>query len=103
MRDRGTQGATSVVQLQLAWEFQTSYWIKCAPAVVNDLVLIGSADGFLYCIDADSARLVWRLDVGVIEGSDVIYSAPCVANDGVIVGSKDRAVYCLALDDGNLR
>lgn len=46
------------------WTFFTDAPIRLAPMVADGRVYIGSDDGYAYCLDAASGRLVWKLRAG---------------------------------------
>ena len=46
------------------WRFYTEGPVRFAPVVVEDRVLFGSDDGFLYCLDADDGSLRWKFRGG---------------------------------------
>ncbi|MHC4681141.1 MAG: outer membrane protein assembly factor BamB family protein, partial [Planctomycetota bacterium] len=43
-----------------AWTFTAGARIDSPPTVASGLVVFGSADGWVYCLDADSGALAWR-------------------------------------------
>jgi outer membrane protein assembly factor BamB len=43
------------------WKFFTEGPVRCAPACANGRVYAGSDDGYLYCLDAQTGTLVWKL------------------------------------------
>jgi hypothetical protein len=66
--------------------------------VADGTVFVGSNDGYLYAVDADSGAQRWRAETG---GS--IFSSPTVADGTVYVGSCDGNLYAIhASDDGAL-
>ncbi len=46
------------------WRFYTEGPVRFAPVVVEDRVLFGSDDGFLYCLGADDGSLRWKFRGG---------------------------------------
>ncbi len=46
------------------WTFQTGSEIKSSPVLVNDIVLIGSYDGHLYALDANTGEVLGAHMVG---------------------------------------
>ncbi len=46
------------------WTFYTGGPIRLAPTVADGLVLFGSDDGRVYCLDASSGREIWKLRAG---------------------------------------
>lgn len=45
---------------ELSWMYQTNGPVRCAPAIWQDRVCFGSDDGFLYCVELQSGKLVWK-------------------------------------------
>ncbi|MDA0723311.1 MAG: PQQ-binding-like beta-propeller repeat protein [Verrucomicrobia bacterium] len=43
-----------------AWRFLTEGPIRFAPTAMDDRVFVGSDDGFLYCIQTDTGKLLWK-------------------------------------------
>jgi hypothetical protein len=43
-----------------AWRFQTEGPIRFAPAALGDRVFVGSDDGFLYCLQTGTGKLLWK-------------------------------------------
>jgi len=43
------------------WTFYTEGPIRCAPVAWNDKVAVGSDDGYLYCLNADTGKEVWKV------------------------------------------
>jgi outer membrane protein assembly factor BamB/serine/threonine protein kinase len=76
--------------------FQTGGAIVSSPAVANGTVYVGSYDGSLYALDAQTGRKLWSF----LTGSH-IYSSPAVANGVVYVGSDDYSLYALDAKTGS--
>jgi outer membrane protein assembly factor BamB len=74
--------------VHVAWKYQTGGHVESTPTVTEGRVYAGSWDGFLYCLDAESGKLVWKYQV-----DDLVYS-PAVVNGRVYVGSADGYIYC---------
>ena len=43
-----------------AWRFLTEGPIRFAPAALGNRVFVGSDDGFLYCLETDTGKLLWK-------------------------------------------
>ena len=43
-----------------AWRFLTEGPVRFAPAALKDRVYVGSDDGFLYCLETDTGKLLWK-------------------------------------------
>ena len=42
------------------WKFYTEGPVRCAPAGWQGKIYVGSDDGYLYCLDANSGKQIWR-------------------------------------------
>ncbi len=49
---------------KLVWRFFTDGAIRLPPTVWDNRVYVGSDDGFVYCLDADSGQPIWSLRAG---------------------------------------
>lgn len=74
----------------LVWKFTTGGWALTAPAVVDGVAYVGSDDGSLYALAADSGEVLWSFDTG-----EVVRSIPVVVDGSVYFGSNDNHVYVL--------
>jgi outer membrane protein assembly factor BamB len=72
------------------WNFTTGGYVESSPTVSNGKVYIGSWDGKLYCLDADTGAWVWDYTTG-----SRVESSPAITNGKVYVGSYDGKIYCL--------
>jgi outer membrane protein assembly factor BamB len=80
------------------WTYMTTASIDSPPAVADDSVYIGSDNGYLYALDADTGKLRWKFKT---EGP--IESRPAVADGTVYIGSDDGNLYALDADTGSPR
>jgi len=76
----------------LQWTFTTGGIVSAAPAVANGVVYVGSQDGTIYALLADSGAELWSFPTG-----GPILSSPAVVNGVVYVGSNDSNVYAFGL------
>ena len=61
-------------------------------------IFVGSADGYIYCVDAGSSKEIWRFKTDhQVSGSPIVY------RDSVYCGSADGNLYCLEYRTGRLR
>jgi outer membrane protein assembly factor BamB len=56
--------------------------------VAGGRVYIGSSDGRLYVLDAQSGKKLWEFDAGA-----GITASPAVAGGRVVIGSQDGRIY----------
>ena len=52
--------AYDVTTGEQAWRFLTEGPVRFAPAALDDRVFVGSDDGFLYCLETDTGKLLWK-------------------------------------------
>ena len=86
----GSPEPPSGAQDGVLWTFTTGGWVLTAPLVVEGVVYVGSDDGNLYALVADSGELLWSFATG-----DVIRSIPTVFDGTVHFGSNDNHLYAL--------
>src|SRR5215471_5452589 len=75
------------------WAFHTDGAIFSSPAVVEDIVYVGSADGNLYAVSDGTA--LWKFTT-----KGRIVSSPAVANGTVFVESYDSKLYAVDAHTG---
>jgi len=77
------------------WSFETGGKVFSSPAVADGTVYIGSGDGNIYAVHAESGTERWRFETG-----GAVHSSPVVENDMLYVGSQDGKLYALSALDG---
>jgi eukaryotic-like serine/threonine-protein kinase len=80
------------------WSFATAGPVRGSPVIAGDAILLGSGDGFLYCLDASTGRQRWRTDLG-----GPVPSAPAVSGGLVFATSRNLRVTALDLATGAVR
>lgn len=80
------------------WSYETGDAVWSSPVIADGTVYVGSYDGHLYALSAESGELLWRYRTG-----DRIDGTPAVANGAVFVGSFDRNIYALDAKTGEER
>ena len=71
---------------------------QSSPVVANGQVFVGSLDGNVYALAADTGAILWTFKTG-----DKIRATLAVASGTVFVGSWDKALYALDAATGSLR
>jgi outer membrane protein assembly factor BamB len=69
-----------------------------SPTVYQGVVYVGSGDGNVYALEANSGALRWSFKTG-----NVVHASAAVANDTVYIGSWDSFFYALDAKTGNER
>jgi outer membrane protein assembly factor BamB len=82
---------------KVKWKFHTSGYVNSTPAVANDTVYVGSADGSLYAVAQTTGKLRWRYRTG-----SRVVSSPAVSEGIVYFGSYDSNFYAVHAATGKL-
>jgi PKD repeat protein len=77
------------------WNYTTGSMVTSSPAVDTGVVYIGSEDGNLYAMNAESGSLIWKFTTG-----GYVSSSPKISGGLVYVGSGDRTLYALNAASG---
>ncbi len=90
--------ANAPSQGKLVWKFTAGAAVRWSPAVSDGVVYVGSDDGHLYAVDAQSGQERWEFQAG-----HLTLSRPTVADGVVYVGAgdldlQDLHLYAYALD-----
>jgi len=91
---KGLANTTIPNSPKLLWTFETGDNIKSAPVVANGKVVIGSTDGFVYCLDTNG-KLLWKFDTG-----NVIEAPALILKNVIYVGNLDGTLFALDLNSG---
>jgi len=86
----------NVGNLGLLWSYTTNSVVRSSPAVINGVVYIGSYDGNVYALNAETGAKLWSYATGNL----YLDSSPAVANGVVYVSSGN--VYALNASTGAL-
>ncbi|QEL16970.1 outer membrane protein assembly factor BamB family protein [Limnoglobus roseus] len=82
-------------QLDERWRFKTGNAIEGAPAIVDGVVYIGSADKHFYAIDLKTGQQKWKVGLG-----SPVQASPAVRKGRVYVGTADGKLFCVNAADG---
>lgn len=96
--DSGAVFALDWQNRKTLWEFsvpERQQQIQSSPAVTEDVVIIGSRDKHVYCLDRKTGELRW-----MFQTRGRVDSSPVVAGDRVYFGASDRTIYGVTLADG---
>ncbi|MEW4489386.1 PQQ-binding-like beta-propeller repeat protein [Thalassoglobus sp. JC818] len=96
--DGGSVHALPIVDGVEGWTFSIpgrEQQMHSSPAITDELVLIGSRDKHVHCIDRKTGELKWSFATrGRVD------SSPVIAGNNIYFGSADRNVYGVSLSDG---
>jgi len=95
--------ANAPSQGEVVWQFQAGGGIATSATISDGVVYIGSMDGRLYAVDAQSGQERWEFEAG-----DLILSKPAVADGVVYFGAggldlTDLHLYALDVQSGQER
>jgi outer membrane protein assembly factor BamB len=90
LRSAGIERVLPSVYPPYAYDYRSS-----SPTVHQGVVLVGSANGTLYAVDAGTGREAWHFQTG-----DRVRSTPTVYQDRVFFGSWDHHLYALDVESG---
>lgn len=92
-----TGHAAALVPLDpvIAWTFASSGPVTAEAAIVDGRVYVGSDQGTLHCLEAETGREIWRFETG-----DAIAAAPAVRGGRVFLSSNDGRLYAVDVATG---
>ncbi len=98
--NNGTLYAIKLATGQQAWSLPISRSLWGSPTTDGKLIFVTSLDHFLYAVDPNSHKIVWKKDLG---GS--IPASPLLQSDGgaLYVGSFARKLYAIEPATGAIR
>ncbi len=77
--------------VEVLWDFQTfDFQGGSSPTVSGDRLVVGSDDGYLFCVESATGEPVWNLSM-----PDFVYGSPALAMGRVYVGSTGGRVVCV--------
>jgi eukaryotic-like serine/threonine-protein kinase len=82
----------------MKWKFHTPGQFISSPAVVGDMVFVGSTDHNLYALDRNSGALKWKFETG-----SRVTSSPAVVAGAVFFESYDGTFYAVDAATGKLK
>jgi len=77
------------------WKYEVGDVVGSSPLVAEGKVVVGSINGYIYCLDEGTGELIWKYL------TDYVYCTGTIANGKVFIGSGGD-FYCLDLDTGQL-
>ncbi|MGF1586721.1 MAG: PQQ-binding-like beta-propeller repeat protein [Bacteroidales bacterium] len=78
------------------WTFEIGDEIKSSPVISNSRIIIGSGDGYVYCLDMQG-KLLWKFDSG-----NTIEAPALIHNQKVYIGNLGGSLYSLEISTGNV-
>jgi hypothetical protein len=98
-RHTGVYEATGPAKFsQVKWKFHTAGMVIGSPTLANGIIYVGSTDGNLYAVDAESGAQKWKF-----EAHSRIPSTPAVAGGVVYFSAYDGNFYAADATTGTLK
>lgn len=72
--------------------------VRSSPATDGAVIVFGSDNGFVYGVDRQSGRMLWKTDI-----ASSVFASPIIIGDLVIVGTVKGALVGLEKASGSLR
>lgn len=79
------------------WRKQTGGAVRSSPTIAGSLVLVGSSDGNLYALDADTGQEKWKFTA-----DSAVASSAAVASGRVFFSSYKGTFYAVSFANGKL-
>ena len=73
--DGGRVSAIDIASGQTEWNFDAGFRIDSPPTQYNGLCLFGAHDGYVYCLDSSTGRLVWKFRAAPVERRIVAFGS----------------------------
>ena len=94
-------GADNVTSLEAAWVHKAGGAVNSTPIVAGGCLFIGSSDGTVHALDADSGEAVWSAKLPITKpayGGGIV-GAPAVTGGSVLVAiNQEGSPYLASLD-----
>jgi outer membrane protein assembly factor BamB len=81
---------------ELLWNFTTKDSLWSSPVITEGLVIFGSMDGHVYCLNASNGNPIWHYP----SFSRADFSSPAIWQGRLYIGSSDGNLTCLDIHDG---
>lgn len=86
----------------LRWRYKTEGLVHASPALSEDAILVGSFDGYFYCLE-ENGDLRWKFNTlgeHYFRKGEVQFNA-AIADSTVYFGARDFNLYALKIKDGS--
>lgn len=98
-QQRGVAETKLPKTLELLWTYETEFGVSGTAAIVGDHVYVPAIDGFLFCFERTTGKLLWKYRS--IESDDPddfapgFKAAPLVTDQVVITGDEDGLLHAV--------
>lgn len=82
---------------ELNFSFKTGGPVRSTPLAAGDKLFFGSGDGFLYCINSESGKEIWKFNA-----ASPVHSSPAQNKGKIFFTNKEGTLFCLNASDGKL-
>jgi len=86
----------SFTNIALQWQYKTGGAVRSTPLIADGKVYVGSADGYVYCIDT-TGKAVWKY-----KAAAAVHSSPALANGNIFFNDRNNNLYAVQAGNGKL-
>jgi outer membrane protein assembly factor BamB len=95
---KGSLYCYDIISLEMIWENHSAHGLIAGdPLFVNDRIIYGSRDGYLYCVDAKSGIINWKLLKDDSSDNSQVLCKPVSDEKSVFVVSQDNTISSIDL------
>jgi len=88
---------------RVVWKVKTRGMVNTQVALSENMVIFGSNDGSVYCVEESSGKIIWKTDLTPVEyKSRKHFSTPLISGNNVYIGSANKYIYSLDITSGQL-
>ncbi len=86
----------------VVWDYQSRFapegrYCNVGPVIRDSSVLFFGYNGWLYCLNSQTGKEVWKSDTGIRPTTNMV-----LKDDDLYIGSNDSAIYRLSSSDGTI-
>ena len=89
--------SSNIQSLSLKWSTAVNGAVTGTPAVIGDIVYVGTWNGIFYALDAVTGAIKWSRTICICR----ITGSPAVANGVIYFGASNATLYALNASDGS--
>ena len=85
-------------QVTPLWQFPTAGKIFSTPAISGGMLVVGSSDTYIYCLDSKNGKLIWKVKAG-----KSVLASPSIYKGVVYIGASDEIFRAIDLKSGKIK
>ncbi len=84
--------------VELKWRLQTNGAVRSTPAVLEKVIIVGSSDGNVYCINRNDGSLKWKFTA-----AGAVNSTPMIIEQTAYFVCRKNILYAVNISNGSLQ